>query len=161
MSRPPARPNRSPGSTHPSPTRPELRRLARRLAPPARPHPQASLTLASDAAPRRPAEPTRRRTTGGPRPTLGPRGPVQWWTRPAPGGDEALWRAVVHLHTVVQDRRVPLSLLARCMQAEGTPISREALSRILNGASRTSWRTVEAIARCLDVDAPLPDEPER
>ena len=83
---------------------------------------------------------------------------MPWWERPAPGGHEALWNAVKRL----QRRRLQLDVgvthLAERMDRLGHPISRETLSRVLNGKQPTSWATVEVMAEALSADVPeIPD----
>lgn len=86
------------------------------------------------------------------RPSVGPRGQVRWWDRPAPGGDEELWHAVVRCHEALQRRGWTVSDLARRLARRGYPVRRETLSRVLNGRQHTSWSLVEAIAEVLDVE---------
>lgn len=99
------------------------------------------------------------RADAGLRPTRGPFGEVPWWERPPPGGDAPMWDAVKRL----QRRRLQLGLkvthLARRMARLGHPISRETLSRVLNGKQPTSWATVAVMAEALSADVPeMPDE---
>jgi hypothetical protein len=90
--------------------------------------------------------------TAGRRPTRGPLGAVEWWTRPAPGRDDLLWEAVCRIQERRIARGLSVSALARRTAASGRPIRRETLSRVLNGAQPTSWDTAEALADVLDVD---------
>lgn len=84
---------------------------------------------------------------------------MPWWERPPPGGHESLWHAVKRL----QRRRLQLGLqvthLARRMARLGHPVSRETLSRVLNGKQPTSWATIEVMAEALSADVPeIPEE---
>ena len=88
----------------------------------------------------------------GRRPSVGPTGEVRWWERPAPGGDERLWAAVVRCHEALRTQGLTVTQLAAQLQAHGVPIRRETLSRVLNGRQRTTWRTVERLADVLGVD---------
>ncbi|QBI19014.1 XRE family transcriptional regulator [Egibacter rhizosphaerae] len=130
--------------------------LARRIEP-------SEAVGARFAASRR--EPTRRagsrpgRRTPPRRTTRGPRGEVRWWERPAPGGDEELWRAVIRCHEALQRRRWSVTELAWRLRLAGHPVARETLSKVLNGRQRTSWATVEQLARILDIDLPGREQP--
>ncbi len=120
--------------------------LARRIEPPLPPsEPENQRRSAAARA-------EGRWRTQGYRPTRGPHGPVRWWERAAPRGDEQLWAAVRRL----QARRITLDAsvagLARALAQQGQPISRETLSRVLNGKQATSWETVERLAYLLGVD---------
>ena len=150
-------------ATRPAPSHPpRSRQLARPLSrPSASPAAPAAPSDAAGAAGRLPASRPQTAPRVAPQPTEGPRGPVAWWLREAPGGDEDLWAAVVALHLIVQRRRLSTSTLAQRQRADGTPVSRETLSRVLNGCRRTTWRTVEALADCLDVPVPTADERRR
>ena len=90
--------------------------------------------------------------SAGLRPSKGPHGEVQWWERPAPGGDERLWAAVVRVHERMKSQGMSVTELARRVTDAGRPIRRETLSKVLNGFQPTSWGTVEALAHILDVD---------
>jgi hypothetical protein len=120
-------------------------RLARRLDPPHRWRPR---TPERQDAPSQ-DEPQPPRPATRPRPTKGPGGEVRWWERPAPGGDEAMWAAVRQIQAHRIERRVSVSELARRLAEIGHPISRETLSRVLNGKQPTSWDTIRALAEVL------------
>lgn len=81
---------------------------------------------------------------------------MAWWERPAPGGDEALWHAVQRLQAHRLLRGIPLAEVAGRMARIGAPITRETLSRVLNGKQPTTWGTVAALAEVLGVDVDLP-----
>ena len=83
---------------------------------------------------------------------MGPAGEVRWWERAAPGGDTALWAAVVRCHEALRARGWSVTRLAEHLRATGHPVRRETLSRVLNGRQRTTWDTVERLAAVLDVD---------
>lgn len=85
-------------------------------------------------------------------PTRGPRGPVRWWRRAAPRGDDGLWRAVRRLQARRLQLGVSVSELARRTEAGPRTLRRETISRVLNGTQATSWATVEVLAELLDVD---------
>lgn len=112
--------------------------------------------LAPDDASRMRHRPVRVRVRT-PRPTRGPQGQVEWWERPAPGGHEALWAAVRHLHERRQQLGLSVAALARRLHDRGYPIARETLSRVLNGKQPTSWPTVEVLADLLGADLPPRD----
>ena len=103
--------------------------------------------------PRRPTRPGAWRRRGR-QPSVGPSGEVRWWERPAPGGDEELWRAIVACHEALRARGWSVTRLADRLRVTGRPIRRETLSRILNGQQRTTWETAERIAAALDIDLP-------
>jgi DNA-binding XRE family transcriptional regulator len=88
------------------------------------------------------------------RPTRGPLGEVRWWERPPPGGHEAMWQAVQRLQRRRQQLGLSVTELARRLTDSGHPISRETLSRVLNGKQPTSWHTVELMAEVLSADLP-------
>ena len=88
----------------------------------------------------------------GRRPSVGPTGQVRWWERPAPGGDELLWAAVVRCHEAMRAEGLTIAQLARRLASTGRPLRRETLSRVLNGRQRTSWATVERLADVLGID---------
>ncbi|MFO8075102.1 MAG: helix-turn-helix domain-containing protein [Actinomycetota bacterium] len=88
----------------------------------------------------------------GRRPSRGPDGEVRWWERPAPGGDEALWAAVVRCHEALRAAELTVTDLEARLAGSGHSLRRETLSRILNGRQRTTWTTVEVLAEVLDVD---------
>ena len=90
--------------------------------------------------------------TRGRRPSRGPGGEVEWWARPAPGGDEALWAAVVRCHEALRATGLTVTDLEARLAATSRPLRRETLSRILNGRQRTTWETVEQLAEVLAVD---------
>ncbi len=124
--------------------------LARRLEPVGR-----SIARAAAREGTTTAAPTRlegRWRSRGRVPTRGPQGPVAWYDRPAPDGDEDRWRALCRL----QQRRLALGMsvseLARRTAAAGEPLRRETLSRVLNGQQPTTWPTVELLAFVLDID---------
>lgn len=129
-----------------------VRHLARRIgpSPPAAGQEGPGGDTRDEGAAGRPT-----RQEGDRRPTRGPFGEVPWWERPPPGGHEALWDAVKRL----QHRRLQLGLsvtqLARRMARLGHPVSRETLSRVLNGKQPTSWTTVEVMAEALCADVPV------
>jgi hypothetical protein len=121
--------------------------LARKIERPATP---GYVGTGSSGGPEGPTRPGRWRRRGLVA-TWGPGGRVQWWERPAPGGDQLLWAAVVRLHQARQTAGVSMTRLAERMASCGHPIRRETLSRVLNGAQPTSWATAEAIAHVLGV----------
>jgi hypothetical protein len=84
-------------------------------------------------------------------PTRGPRGPVRWWERPAPGGNELLWEAVIRVHEARIVQKVSISALVDHLAYRGHKIRRETLSRVLNGLQPTSWETVDELADLLGV----------
>jgi ribosome-binding protein aMBF1 (putative translation factor) len=94
---------------------------------------------------------TGRWRAAGRKPTRGPQGDVFWWERPAPRDDEALWAAVREVHEARLRRGVTISALAARTAADGYPLARSTLSRILNGKQATTWETVEVLAELLGV----------
>ena len=85
-------------------------------------------------------------------PTRAPHGEVLWWERPAPESSEpALWDEIQRLHLRRQQLGMSVSELARRMSAQGHPLRRETLSRILNGKQPTTWDTAERLADVLGV----------
>lgn len=62
-----------------------------------------------------------------------------------------MWLTVQRLQARRMLLRISVAELARRMEASGRPVTRETLSRVLNGKQATSWSTVEHLALLLDV----------
>lgn len=87
------------------------------------------------------------------RPTRAPDGEVLWWHRPAPeSSDPTLWAEVQRIHVRRQQLRMSISELARRLSADGRPLRRETLSRVLNGKQPTTWDTAERMADILGIE---------
>jgi transcriptional regulator with XRE-family HTH domain len=65
-----------------------------------------------------------------------------------------MWQAVQRLQRRRQQLGWSVTELARRLTDRGHPITRETLSRVLNGKQPTSWHTVEAMAEAMSADVP-------
>jgi transcriptional regulator with XRE-family HTH domain len=81
---------------------------------------------------------------------------VAWWDRPAPDDDDARWEAIQRIQAHRLLRGIPVTEVTRRLAVIGAPLSRETLSRVLNGKQPTTWDTVAHLAEVLGVDVDLP-----